>query len=53
MKRLCIIRREDFFEALALGQIPEDCNLQAGNLWCSLALTNEEQSAYSFPIWPV
>jgi len=50
MKKLYITLRQDFFLAMALNQIPEDCKLQAGSLWMVLALTDDEKAKYTFPI---
>lgn len=50
MKKLYIIRRQDFFDALLKGQIPEGCIMGVGSLWMDLALTEEEKNKYTFPI---
>lgn len=45
-----LIRREDFFDAYALGQIPEDCYLNIGSIWGTICLTQEQKNKYTFPI---
>jgi hypothetical protein len=50
MKKLYLIRTEDFFTAMARGEIPEDCIREAGTIWITLALTDEERNKYTFPI---
>lgn len=50
MKKLYVIRTQDFFNALTKGQIPE-CSLKyVGSLWTELLLTEEEKNKYTFPI---
>lgn len=50
MKKLYVIRTQDFFEAQTRGQIPEGSIMRAGSLWMDLALTEEEKNKYTFPI---
>lgn len=50
MKRYTI-RREDFFEAMGKGQLPDrTLNLEMGSIWIIVWLTEEEKNNYKFPI---
>jgi hypothetical protein len=53
MKRVYCIRTEDFFDALAKGQIPDGSLLRYGTIWCDLALTDQERQNYTFAISPL
>jgi hypothetical protein len=50
MKRLYLIRREDFFQARSLGQLPEGCVLECGSIWITVSLDLNERKRYQFPI---
>ena len=50
MKQLYLIRRQDFFEAIALKQLNPDNLHSAGNIWCEVSLTDDEKNNYKFPI---
>lgn len=50
MRKLYLIRREDFFAAVAKGQMPADALHDAGPIWCQVLFTEEEKANYSFPI---
>lgn len=50
MKKLYLIRREDFFQALAENNLPDDCVSLAGSIWMSVRLTEEEKAKYKYPI---
>ena len=50
-KKHYIIRRQDFFEAMAKNQIPEDSLGCIGSLWVNIFLNDEEKQNYTFPIW--
>lgn len=49
-KKLYLIRREDFFQAIAEKQLPPDCLFQSGQIWLSVLLTEEEKNKYKYPI---
>jgi len=46
-----LVRREDFFVAIAYGQLPLDivCR-EAGFIWISVILTEDQAANYKFPI---
>ncbi len=48
--KLYVIRRIDFWEAIAGKMIPEGRISEAGTLWITLFLTPEEKAKYTFPI---
>jgi hypothetical protein len=50
MKKVYIILREHVFLAIGKGQLPQDCFVEAGSLWCYVALTDTERTAYTYPI---
>ena len=50
MKKLYVIRTEDFFKANSEGYIPEGRMMQAGTIWIELVLTDEEAKRYPYPI---
>ena len=42
MKKLYLTRREDFFNAIGHGQIPDGCVHEFGSIWMTLSLTENE-----------
>ena len=50
MIKLYVIRREDLFEAISKGQIPEDCFHEGGSIWCVVKFTDEQKNNYKYPI---
>ena len=50
MKKLYVIRREDVFIAIAKGQLPHGSTVEAGSIWVTVALTDDERNKYTFPI---
>jgi hypothetical protein len=51
MKRLYLIRTEDIFEAIKIGQFsPDKVFLEVGSIWATVDLTDDERSKYTFPI---
>ena len=52
-RKLYILRTQDIFEALGLGQLtPDQFFLSIGTLWATIGLTDEEFARYKFPIRP-
>jgi hypothetical protein len=47
---LYVIRREDFFKASSEGYIPEERLLEAGSIWITIPLTEDEARSYPYPI---
>lgn len=51
MNKVYVIRREDYFRAVSLGQLSLNVRiLWAGTIWMQILLTEEEKSRYTFPI---
>ncbi len=51
MKKLYVIRREDVFAAIGKRELNSESILEAGSIWVTVALTDEERTKYqSFPI---
>jgi hypothetical protein len=48
--KLYVILTENFFEALALGQIKDGNLVGGGSLWCYVRFTDEEKNNYKFSI---
>lgn len=49
-----VIRTQDIFTAIAQKQLaPGQVFLQVGTLWATLALTDEQWTAYTFPTYPL
>lgn len=47
-KSLYVALRQDLFEAVMCGMIPQDCNLQVGSIWITFYLTDEEAEKYTY-----
>jgi hypothetical protein len=52
-KRLYLTRRQDFFEAMAKGVIPDDSLREYSSIWMTLLLTQEEKDRYSALSYPI
>lgn len=50
MKKLYLIRREDVFIAIAIGELSSDSVLECGSIWGIVSLNDDEKNKYSFPI---
>ncbi len=53
MKKLYLIRTEDIFLAIPLGQLPEGSLFQSGSLWSTVCFGKTDLNNYWFPIIPI
>lgn len=53
MKKVYVIRTEDVFVAIAQNKLNPKAIMQAGSIWCDVAMTDEEKALYPFPISPL
>jgi len=53
VKKPYVIRREDFFQAVATKQLPPDVAIgDFGSIWVTVFLTDTARKNYTFPIDP-
>jgi hypothetical protein len=48
--KLYLILREDIFNAIGCGQLPDGCLLEVGPIWAKVRFTEEQRQNYRFSI---